>query len=319
MAFLRKFSVVFIVLVAITPASLAADTGSPTPDGWLPHFESMIALAIVTLAFGISVLLNHASPKLRATGTILAAASCFGIVGWFVWVVATGVLENPKPFQVPMDAIKPMLLWGQVGVAFLGGCVLLIVAARQFRHGKILQLPNRNETHRYGRISRVLHWATALLFIFMIPTGIFSSMIPENVWYRTEYNVVHKTIGLIIFGLVIARLVWNRLSKRPELDASLKPMERKLAHRAHLLLYGLLIAVPITGYVMTSLHGYPTFFFTIKFEPFLPESQSYIIWGLFHKYVFQYLIYIALSAHVLGALKHQLVDKHDMALKRMVS
>lgn len=319
MTFFRKTSVLCILLVVIAPASFAAEAGAPTPAGWLPHFESLIALVVVILAFGISYLLNHASPKIRASGTIMAAASCFGIVVWFAWVVSSGVLASPKPFQVPMDAIKPILLWMQAGTAFLGGCALLIVSVRQFRNGKMWQIPNRNETHRYGRVSRMLHWTTALLFIFMIPTGIFSSMIPEDAWYRTEYNVVHKTIGLIIFGLVIARLVWNRLSKRPELDGSLKPMERKLAHSAHLLLYGLLIAVPITGYIMTSLHGYPTFFFTIRLEPFLPESQSYIFWGLFHKYLLQYLIYIVLGAHILGALKHQIFDKHDLALKRMVS
>lgn len=319
MMLLRKSLVFCILVAAIAPSGLAAEAGSPTPGGLWPHFESLIALFIVILAFAISHLLNHASPKVRATGTMLAAASCFGIVAWFGWVLASGVLENPKPFQVPMDAAKPVLLWGQAGAAFIGGCALVMVAARQFKNGAVLELPGRNEAHRYGRISRMLHWTTALLFIFMIPTGIFSSVIPEDAWYRTEYNVVHKTIGLIIFGLVITRLVWNRLSKRPALDASLKPVERKLAHSAHLLLYGLLIAMPLTGYIMTSLHGYPTYFFTIKLEPFFPESQAYIVWGLFHKYLLQYLIYIVLGAHVLGALKHQLIDKHGQAFKRMVS
>ncbi|NQY97491.1 MAG: cytochrome b [Henriciella sp.] len=218
-----------------------------------------------------------------------------------------------------MDAFKPTLLWIQAGIAFVGGCALIIVAAGQFSKGTRLVLSNANEAHRYGRVSRVLHWATALLFLFMIPTGIFASMIPEDAWYRTEYNVVHKTIGLIIFGLVIARLVWNRRSKRLALDASLKPMERKLAHSAHVLLYALLIAIPVTGYVMTSHHGYPTFFFLIELPSFLPESQAYIVWGLFHKYVLQYLVYIILGAHIIGALKHRFIDKHDTAFKRMVS
>lgn len=319
MSRMQKSTIILLFLIALAPVGYSAEISPPTPEGWWPHFESMITLSVVVMAFTISVLLNHASPKWRAIGTSLAGLSCFGIVAWFGSVLGSGVLENPKPFQTPMDAIKPVLLWSQAAVAFVGGCTLLFVAVGQFNKGTRLILSNANEEQRYGRVSRVLHWSTALLFLFMIPTGIFASMIPEDAWYRTEYNVVHKTIGLIIFGLVIARLVWNRRSKRPPLDASLKPVERKLAHSAHFLLYLLLIAIPVTGYVMTSHHGYPTFFFMIELPSILPESQAYIFWGLFHKYVLQYLVYIILGAHIIGALKHQFIDNHDSAFKRMVS
>ncbi|NNC37941.1 MAG: cytochrome b [Acidimicrobiales bacterium] len=290
-----------------------------TPDGWLPHFESVITLAIIMTAFLIAWLLNHAKPKARALGTSLSALACFGIVAWFGAVLGTGVIQNPKEFQVPMDAWKPALLWMQMIVAFCSGLFLLIVANRQLNHGSVLDLPSKNEASRYGRVSRIFHWTTAILFIFMIPTGIFASMIPENVWFRTEYSVMHKTIGFILLGLVIIRLIWNHRSTRPTLDHSLKPKERKLAHSVHILMYILMIAVPVTGYVMTSFHGYASYIFTLKLEPFLPKSDAYIIWGLFHKYLLQYLVYIILGAHVLGALKHHFIDKHADAIKRMVS
>lgn len=298
---------------------LAAELSPGTPDGWLPHFESLIALAIVLAALLIAWLLNHSQPKTRALGTGLSALSCFAVVAWFAAVLETGVISNPKDFQVPMDAWKPTLLWGQAIVAFCAGIFLLLVARSQLKGDETLELSSKNESARYGRVSRILHWMTAILFIFMIPTGIFASMIPENVWFRTEYSVVHKTIGFILLGLVIIRLIWNRRSKRPTLDASLKPKERKLAHWAHIMLYIVMIAVPITGYVMTSLHGYASYFFTIKLEPFLQESDAYIVWGLFHKYLLQYIIYIVLGAHILGALKHHFIDKHTKAIKRMVS
>lgn len=316
---LRKYLIISLLPFGLTGLSHAATTGAPTPDGWLPHFESLIAFAVVAMAVLIAFLLNHQNPKLRATGTGLAALSCFGIVAWFGAVLQSGVIANPKPYQVPMDAFKPALLWTQTGVAAVGGLALLIVAIRQMRIGQPLTLSNLNEADRYGRVSRMLHWTTALLFIFMIPTGIFTSMIPEDAWYRTEYNIVHKTVGMTLLGLLIIRLIWNGRSKRPALDGSLKPAERKLAHTAHIILYVLLVAMPVTGYVMTSLHGYPTYFFTLTIDPVLPESGAYIFWGLFHKYLLQYLIYIVLGAHILGALKHQLIDKHAGAFKRMVS
>ncbi len=298
--------------------ALAASTGTPTPGGMLPHFESLITLAVVLIAVGISWLINHREPRMRSSATLLAALSCFAIVLWFALVLQTGVLANPKPHQAPMDAAKPLLLWAQMAIALLVGLWLLPVAFAQWKSDEVLTLGTENESDRFGRVSRILHWTTAILFIFMIPTGIFSSMIPEGAWYRTEYNVVHKTIGIIIFMLLIVRLLWNRKSARPALDSSLKPMERKMAHGAHLALYALLFAIPVTGYVMTSLHGYPSFFFVLELPPLLAESDAYIVWGLFHKYILQYLVYVILGAHILGALKHHYVDKEKHAFKRMV-
>lgn len=314
-----KRGVAASLALTLLPMTAHASPVSPsTPEGWLLNFESLIALTIVLTAVLIAWLLNHARPKLRASGTFLAAISCFSIVVWFVSALGSGVIENPKSFQTPMDAAKPALLWTQTLAALLGGIVLLIVANGQRKQTHELDLSATNEADRYGRVSRVLHWTTAILFIFMIPTGIFASMIPDDVWFRSEYNVVHKTIGLIIFALVMARLIWNWRSKRPALKASLKPMDRKLAHSAHILLYVLMIGLPVTGYFMTSFHGYETHFFMVKLSPFVAESDVYILWGLFHKYVLQYLVYLILGAHILGVLKHHFIDKHKTAIKRMV-
>jgi cytochrome b561 len=131
--------------------------------------------------------------------------------------------------------------------------------------------------------------------------------------------MVHKTIGFIVFGLFIARIIWNKKSKRPDLDSSLKPKDRKMAHLAHIALYMLMFFIPITGYIMTSLHGYSSWFFIWELKPFLSESEAYKFWGLLHKYLLQYLIYFILGSHILGALKHQFIDKHTKELKRMVS
>ena len=300
-------------------AASAAIDGAPTPEGYPANFDSLIALGIVLTALACAWLLNHQQARLRAAGSMLAAMACFGIAAWFGAVLQLGVLENPKPNQAPMDSLKPGLLWTQATVALVAGLALSAIALRQLTSVETLKLGLHNETERYGKVSRVLHWTTAILCIFMIPTGIFSSMIPEGVWYRTEYNVIHKTIGIVILLLVLIRIVWNRLSPRPALDASLQPRERKMAHIAHNTLYGLLFALPLTGYVMTSMHGYPSYLFTLKIPALVGESDAYIYWGLFHKYLLQYLVYIVLGAHILGALKHQFIDKHDSAFKRMVA
>ena len=109
----------------------------------------------------------------------------------------------------------------------------MFIANYQRKSNEILDLSAKNEKDRYGRVSRLLHWTIAILFISLIPIGIFSSMIPEETSYRNAYYVVHKTIGVTVFLLVIVRLIWNKISKRPALDNTLTPTEKKLAHRAH--------------------------------------------------------------------------------------
>lgn len=280
--------------------------------------ESWIALAIIVASVLTAWTMNYRAPKVRAFGTLLAAFGCFAVVAWFVTILGTGILEDPKPNQTPMDSAKPVLLWTQAAVALVAALMLMRAASLQLPSDATLDLPTGNEAERYGMASRLLHWTTAILFISLIPMGMFASMIPEGTWFRNHYYVVHKTIGVLVFALMLVRLFWNRRSKRPGLDASLKTSERRWAHRVHIILYILLIAMPITGYVMTSFHGFPTYIFAIEIPPLWGKSDAYIVWGLFHKYLLPYVLYIVLGAHILGALKHHFIDKHPAALKRMV-
>ena len=286
---------------------------SLNPGAW-------VSIGIVFLSVFISWALNFSAPKVRVFGTLLAALGCFVIATWFfTFVMNSGLLENPKPNQTPLDSAKPTLLWIQSITAFLTGVFLLFIANYQRKSNEILDLSAKNEKDRYGRVSRLLHWTIAILFISLIPMGIFSSMIPEETSYRNAYYVVHKTIGVTVFLLVIVRLIWNKISNRPALDNALTSTEKKLAHRAHNILYFMLLVIPITGFMMTSYHGYGTFFFFWELPPLWEQSNVYQIWGGFHKYLLPYIVYIILGAHVLGALKHQFIDKHDSAFKRMVS
>ena len=96
--------------------------------------ESWIALVIVLSALSCAWLLNHKSPGTRVLGTILAASSCLAVAAWFwFYIMGTGFLENPKPFDAPFDAAKPSLLWLQTLVAGIAGVGLLMVAYRQFK------------------------------------------------------------------------------------------------------------------------------------------------------------------------------------------
>ena len=286
---------------------------STNPGAW-------VSMGIVFLSVLTSWALNYSASRVRVFGTILAAVGCLLIAAWFfLFIINSGILENPKPNQTPLDSAKPSLLWIQSITALLTGLFLLYIANRQSKNTSVLALTAKNESNRYGKVSRMLHWTIAILFISLIPMGIFASMIPEDTEYRNAYYVVHKTIGVTVFLLVIVRLIWNRLSRRPSLDSALTSREEKLAHRAHNTLYFMMLAIPITGFMMTSYHGYETYFFFWEMQPLWEQSEIYQVWGGFHKYLLPYLLYIVLGAHILGALKHQFIDKHANAFKRMVS
>ena len=286
---------------------------STNPGAW-------VSMGIVFLSVLTSWALNYSASRVRVFGTILAAVGCLLIAAWFfLFIINSGILENPKPNQTPLDSAKPSLLWIQSITALLTGLFLLYIASRQSKNTSVLALTAKNESNRYGKVSRMLHWTIAILFISLIPMGIFASMIPEDTEYRNAYYVVHKTIGVTVFLLVIVRLIWNRFSQRPSLDSALTSREEKLAHRAHNTLYFMMLAIPVTGFMMTSYHGYETYFFFWEMQPLWEQSEIYQVWGGFHKYLLPYLLYIVLGAHILGALKHQFIDKHANAFKRMVS
>lgn len=325
---MRHQPLIAIIILSLLPVSsafaeaaikLAAAEHVPTIR--LPgNIESWIALAIVLTSILTAWAINYSAPKVRVFGTVLAALGCLTVAAWFFFfVISSGFLEQPKPNQTPLDSAKPALLWMQAVVALLSGLFLLLIAKRQSKSNDILVLQAANEQNRYGRVSRLLHWTIAFLFLALIPMGIFSSIIADGTEYQNAYYIVHKTLGVTVFFLLLFRLVWNRLSKRPALDASLTPRERKLAHGAHITLYFMMLAMPVTGFMMTSYHGYPTYFFIWELAPLWEQSDAYIIWGTVHKYILPYLVYIVLGAHIVGALKHQFIDKHDNAFKRMAA
>ncbi|GEA12884.1 cytochrome b [Alteromonas sp. KUL49] len=308
-----------LVLVALV---LLPTLAFATTDERLPgNHESWLALCFVAGSIICAWALNHALSRVRAMGTLMAALTCFGVVIWFfVYVYGSGILESPKPFDSRLDGAKPTLLWAIVTLCFIGGVLLLRVSLSQYRNSTKLTLTAVNQPDRYGSVSRMLHWTTAILFLLMIPMGIFATMIPEGTAYRLEYYVVHKTIGVLIFILVISRVLWNLYSKRPTLDQHMKPSEKKLAHLAHITLYGLLFLLPITGFIMTSFFGAPTYLFAWELAPLWePNEKAVLLWGLLHKYLLPYIVYLVLGAHIFGVLKHQFYDKHRHILKRMVS
>jgi cytochrome b561 len=180
---------------------------------------------------------------------------------------------------------------------------------------------------RYTRIAMLLHWLVAALIIVNVALAYSADEVPDA--YVRPVVDLHKSIGLTVLGLVLLRVLWRLAHPPPAMPRSYKRSERFAAHAAHLGLYALIAAVPLSGYMHDSAwKGAPTHplrlyglvdFPRIGVIASLPPEQK----EQFHSEMFDvhvwlaYVLYGLFALHVLGALKHQFLDG-EPELERML-
>jgi cytochrome b561 len=179
----------------------------------------------------------------------------------------------------------------------------------------------RNSDREWGSFSKLLHWTIALL---IIGSSIFVLHVNDSTWWFKstplifiQYINVHKTFGLLALLLILIRIWWRTRERVPVTD-SLTPFEQKWSHRTHVALYVLMVAVPLTGWISSSLFGSPTKVFgwftippiTPKYKPALPVAY----WTHF---TLAWMILTLAAFHAGAALYHHFVRK-DRVLKAML-
>lgn len=175
----------------------------------------------------------------------------------------------------------------------------------------------RNTTRSWGALSKTLHWLVVLLIILQWVLMQRAEALPLG---SDKIFVIglHKSFGMTVFGLAIIRLVWRWLNPVPTLDGLAKKWERSLATLSHLLLYGLIFALPLTGWLMSSARNFPVSWFGLFQLPDLvaPDKALYERFNDLHHLLFAALVVVALL-HIAGALKHQFIDRNEV-LRRML-
>ena len=175
----------------------------------------------------------------------------------------------------------------------------------------------RNTTEKWGAVAKLFHWLIAILVFCMIGLGLAAVNAPLSP-LKLQLFTVHKLTGLTVFTLMIARLIWRILSPEPILPPSLPGWEKVIARLTHYMLYGLVLLMPISGYVITSAANFPITAFGLFEVPLLvpPDKEIQENAETIH-----YLGFIALSGlvllHVAAALRHHFILK-DEILRRML-
>jgi cytochrome b561 len=172
---------------------------------------------------------------------------------------------------------------------------------------------------QYSIVSKLLHWSVAGLIV----TQYVLAKLAENAKHHDEILeqlallANHKSIGITILLLAVIRVIYRLLNPVPSLPSSMPKWQVQASKFSHYSLYGLLFALPISGWLMSSAKAYTVSWFNlISLPDFVMPSQSLAeLLHLTHHYLAEMLFVFALI-HVLAALKHHFIDR-DEVLNRM--
>lgn len=177
---------------------------------------------------------------------------------------------------------------------------------------------------RYGRVAQVLHWTIALLVVLQIALGWYMGDLEDRA-ARRVLEGRHISIGITILLLTLIRIGWALTHRRPALPSGMPGWERGLARATHILFYVLLLAMPLSGWIMESVGPRPISFWGVPW-PHFPglaamlagqdtEAFKDTVESL-HGAPLVWSMICLIGLHVAGALKHQF-DGHPI-LWRMV-
>lgn len=183
----------------------------------------------------------------------------------------------------------------------------------------------RARSERYSAVAIALHWVLALALAAMIALG---WNMHDNEGRPIEWMFqLHKSLGITILVLTIARLGWRLLNPPPPLPDDMKPLEKTASHLVHVGFYALMVLMPLSGWVLVSASPFSVstvLYGSISWPhlPFLPDlavetrrAMAPVIEFVHSKFAWVLIGLVAL--HVAGAMKHEFGSEEGV-LKRMV-
>ena len=169
---------------------------------------------------------------------------------------------------------------------------------------------------RYSTVSLILHWVIAVLAVAQILLISASDQEGPN---QGLWMMLHKSGGVTILILTLVRIGWRLKHPAIPLPATTPRWQRLAARTTHVLFYAVLLIMPLTGWIAGSAAGRGFEYYGLFDFPLLPIGGGRETAGLMmdiHGAVVKGL-YVLIALHVLGALKHQFVDR-DGVLARMI-
>jgi len=171
----------------------------------------------------------------------------------------------------------------------------------------------------YRRPARVLHWLTVALVALQAPVGVWMVYRGnvQNLWDTLTGALYsgHKTVGLVILAVAIARLAYRLSRGAPADEPTIESWQRVVSHVVHWSLYALLIAVPVAGYVGISL--FPALdLFGLKLPGIVAPDKDAASTAFAVHALLALALVLLIGMHVAAALFHHFI-RRDNVLARM--
>jgi cytochrome b561 len=175
----------------------------------------------------------------------------------------------------------------------------------------------RNGSDRFGTLAKVLHWATFLLLLGSFGIGLTMVDLPLSPRKLQVYSW-HKWVGVTVFLIAILRLGWRYVSPPPPFPASMPRWQIVAARMSHAGLYGLLLVMPVSGWLMSSALGLKTVYLGLVPLPDLLAPDRALGQALIYVHnAFGAMLATLIGIHVAAALYHHFVLRDDIA-RRML-
>jgi cytochrome b561 len=174
----------------------------------------------------------------------------------------------------------------------------------------------RNTTERYGIVSQLFHWIIVVLVITQFVLANLADSAPTM--KKLALLNWHKWSGMTILMLTVLRIIWRFANVVPDMPATTASWQHRAARLSHTLLYVLLVAMPLSGWLMSSARNFPVSWFGLFTFPDLvgPDRALYEVFHETHEILAATLLVTAVI-HLLAALKHHFIDR-DNVLRRML-
>ncbi len=175
----------------------------------------------------------------------------------------------------------------------------------------------KNTHSRYGSLSIALHWLMFLLMVAVYATIELRELFPKGSDPREAMKALHFMLGLSVLLFVILRIYAKVTSPTPMIIPGVSPSQDLAAKLGHLALYGLMIIMPILGWLLLSAAAKPIPFFGLELPPLISENKDLAKTIKEIHETIGVLGYYLIGIHVLAALYHHHIRK-DNTLTRML-
>src|SRR6478672_949445 len=178
-------------------------------------------------------------------------------------------------------------------------------------------MPIRNTHEQWGTVSKILHWVVVLLILVMAWIGLRMGGMPNGPDKISTY-AMHKSIGITILVLVLLRIGWRLYAGAPDGLPGTPRWQERIASLTHLALYALLLAMPLSGWVVNSASGFPLQWFGFVNLPAIAgkDHELHELAEDVHEWLFWAMVTLVVL-HAAAAFYHHLFQR-DATLTRML-